>query len=269
MAIQTIQKGTLEYLTAEWITAPHAFTTRFGGVSEDYLFSLNLAMGRGDAPGNVEKNYAILGEALGFDPKNAVLTWQIHSDIVRRVTREDARGLDHRSYPQCDGLITNDPRTALVVFSADCTPILFHDPVTGAVGAAHAGWRGTAADIAGKTVQAMVREFGCKAEDIRAAIGPNIAQCCFQTDMDVPLAMKETFGKEVCSLVKYIRPAGEKSYVNLKEINALALRRAGVTKIEISKDCTVCQSHRFWSHRATKGHRGSQGAIIVCKEGNV
>ena len=264
MAIQSIQKGTLEYLTAEGISAPHAFTTRFGGVSEDYLFSLNLAMGRGDAPGNVEKNYAILGEALGFDPKNAVLTWQIHSDIVRRVTRADARGLDHRSYPQCDGLITDDPGTALVVFSADCTPILFHDPVTGAVGATHAGWRGTAADIAGKTVKAMVREFGCKAEDIRAAIGPNIGQCCFETDADVPLAMVETFGTEA---EEYFRQQNHKYYVNLKAINALALRRAGVTHIEISTDCTMCQSHRFWSHRATKGHRGSQGAIIVCKEG--
>jgi len=266
MAIQTIQKGILEYLVAEEISAPHAFTTRFGGVSEDYLFSMNLAMHRGDAPGNVERNYAIFGEELGFDLQNAVMTWQIHSDIVRRVTRADARGLDHRNYPQCDGLISNDPGTALVVFSADCTPILFHDPVTGAVGAAHAGWRGTAADIAGKTVQAMVREFGCNAADVRAAIGPNIAQCCFETDADVPQAMWKAFGAET---EKYIRQEKNKYYVNLKEINAMALRRTGVKHIEISTDCTVCQSHRFWSHRVTKGHRGSQGAIIVCKEGEL
>jgi copper oxidase (laccase) domain-containing protein len=65
---------------------------------------------------------------------------------------------------------------------------------------------------------------------------------------------------------EFIRPSGDKFYVNLKEINALVLRRAGVRHIDISDACTVCQSHRFWSHRVTQGLRGSQGAIIVCKE---
>ncbi len=266
MAIKTIQKGKLEYLMAEGICVPHAFTTRFGGVSREHLSSLNLAMHRGDDEENVAENYRILGEALGFDPKNAVHTRQTHSDIIRRVTRADCRGLDHRLYPECDGLITNDPGTVLVVFTADCTPILLWDPVTGAVGAVHAGWRGTGADIAGKAVRAMAREFGCRPENISAAIGPNIGQCCFQTDADVPLAMKQTFGKEAES---YIRQQNEKYYVNLKEINALALRRAGVTHIEISESCTMCENHRFWSHRVTGGQRGSQGAIIVCKEGIV
>ena len=261
--ITTIKQGTLEYLIAEGIAVPHCFTTRLGGVSTGYLDSLNIGMHRGDAPKNVEENIRILGNAIGFDPQNLVLTRQIHTDVVRTVTKADCRGLDHHHYPQCDSLITNDPGTALVVFTADCTPILLWDPVTGAVGAAHAGWRGTAADIAGKTVRAMVREFGCNPQNIHAAIGPNIAQCCFETDLDVPLAMIDTFGPEA---KKHIRSAGQKSYVNLKEINALALRRAGVAKIEISRACTMCQHDRFWSHRYTRGQRGSQGAIIVCQE---
>jgi YfiH family protein len=140
---------------------------------------------------------------------------------------------------------------------------LLHDPVTGAVGAVHAGWRGTAASIAAKAVEAMAREFGCRPENIRAAIGPNIGACCFQTDADVPDAMLEAFGEEAKA---FITPKAEKYYVNLKEINALVLRRAGVRHIDISTECTVCQCHRFWSHRVTKGDRGSQGAIIVCKE---
>ena len=269
MAIKTVTLDTLEYLAAEGIRVPHAFTTRLGGVSEGCFSSLNLALHRGDAPQNVEKNYRVLADALFFDLNALVLTRQIHTDIIRTVTCKDARGLDHREYPECDALITCEPGTALGIFTADCTPILLHDPVTGAVGAAHAGWRGTAADIAGKTVRAMTREFGCRPADIRAAIGPNIGQCCFQTDRDVPLAMIDAFGKEACSLTKYIRPAGDKSYVNLKEINALALRRAGVENIEISTACTMCEHDRFWSHRYTRGHRGSQGAIIVCKEGSV
>jgi YfiH family protein len=151
----------------------------------------------------------------------------------------------------------------LVIFTADCTPVLFHDPVTGTVGAAHAGWRGTAAQIARKTVDAMVAVYGCRRENIRAAIGPNIGQCCFETDSEVPEAMIEALGR---SALTHIQPKENKYYVNLKAINAQFLRNAGVKNIEISTACTMCQHDRFWSHRYTKGKRGSQGAIIICKE---
>ena len=263
MPIITQKIGTLEYLTAENITAAHCFTTRLGGVSTGHLSSLNIGMHRGDDPENVAKNHEILASALGYDVKKTVLSHQVHSDVVRTVTAANCLGLDHHTYPECDGLITNTPGVALVIFTADCTPILLHDPVTGAVGAAHAGWRGTAMDIAGKTVNAMVHAFGCNPKNIRAAIGPNIGFCCFETDGEVPSAMVETFGADV---TKYIRPQGNKYYVNLKEINRHALERAGVECIEISDVCTACQHQRFWSHRITHGERGSQGAVIVCKE---
>ena len=266
MAIITQKHGTLEYLTAESILVPHCFTTRYGGVSKDHLSSLNIGAHRGDSLENVEKNYHILADHLDFDVKNLVLTRQVHTDIVRAVTKADAQGFDHSAYPECDGLITNDPGTALVVFTADCTPILLFDPVTGAVGAVHAGWRGTALSIAGKAVQAMVETYGCDPKNIRAAIGPNIGYCCFQTDADVPQAMLASYGDAAKA---FIRPEGDKFYVNLKEINALSLKNAGVEHIEISESCTVCESHRFWSHRVTRGLRGSQGAIIVCKGGRV
>ena len=266
MSIHTIKKGTLEYLAAEGISAPHAFTTRLGGVSRDHLFGLNLAMHKGDLDTNVEENYRILTAALGVEAEKLVLTRQVHGDVIRVVTELDCRGVDHHAYPECDGLITNTWGVSLVVFTADCTPILLHDPVTGAVGAAHAGWRGTALDIAGKTVQAMVDTFGCRAADIRAAIGPNIGPCCFEADEDVPLALEESFGKAVG---EWIRPSGNKFYVNLKAINALALRRAGVASIEISQECTMCRPDRYWSHRYTRGLRGSQGALICCKGGSL
>ena len=264
MSIITQKQGALEYLTAEGISVPHCFTTRLGGVSRGYLSSLNLGYHRGDTGENVVKNFAILGSALGFGLEDLVLTRQTHSDIVRVATREEAgRSLDNHDWPECDALVTNDPGVALVVFTADCTPILLHDPVTGAVGAAHAGWRGTAMGIGAKTVEAMVQNYGCDPKNIRAAIGPNIGFCCFETDRDVPDAMVAALGGEVNP---FIRPSGNKFYVNLKEINALWLRRAGVEKIELSTACTVCQSDTFWSHRVTRGERGSQGAIIVCKE---
>ena len=99
MASTANKIGALEYLTAENISAPHCFTTRLGGVSAGYLSSLNLGMHRGDAPENVAKNYAILASALDFDTKNVVLTRQVHSSIVRVVTKADAMGLDHHEYP--------------------------------------------------------------------------------------------------------------------------------------------------------------------------
>lgn len=262
MAVLSVRKSPLEYLAAEGITVPHCFTTRLGGVSQGILSSLNIGIHRGDQWENVLKNYEILGDALGFDTKNLVLSHQTHTDIVLTVGKEEAgSGLFAPELPECDGLITNEPGVALAIFTADCTPILLHDPVTGAVGAVHAGWRGTAASIAGKAVAAMAREFGSQPQNLRAAIGPNIGVCCFETDRDVPEAMVAAFGEEVSP---FIFPKGEKYYVNLKEINALVLRRAGVRHIEISPECTVCQCHRFWSHRVTKGARGSQGAIIVC-----
>jgi len=261
--IITQKQGTLEYLTAEDITAPHCFTTKLGGVSTGVMAGLNIAIKDGETRENVRKNLEILGEAIGFAIDDLVLTRQTHSDIVRVVGKADCNGCFHRDYPECDALVTGEPGVALTVFTADCTPLLFHDPVTGAVGAAHAGWRGTAAQIGAKVVETMVRAFGCDPANIRAAIGPNVGYCHFETDADVPEAMLASYGEEAKN---FIRRAGEKYYVDLKELNALSIRRAGVQHIEISDACTMCQPHRFWSHRITGSNRGSQGAIIVCKE---
>lgn len=261
--MKIVTYGSIAYLKAENLSVPHGFTTRLGGVSKAPFDSLNLGMHRGDPAENVAQNHARLAQAVGYDVSRLVMSHQIHSDVVRRVTAADAQGFDHHLYPTCDGLITNEPEVALWVFTADCTPILLHDPVTGAVGAVHAGWRGTAAAIGTKAVEAMVEAYGCRREDIRAAIGPNIAQCCFETDPDVPEAMVKTYGK---AAEPFLRPSGEKYYVNLKEINALSLRQAGVRDIAISSLCTACEPGRFWSHRKMGSSRGSQGAIIVCKE---
>lgn len=261
----TQKKDALEYLTAEHIAAPHCFTTRLGGVSTGVLSSLNLGMSRGDDPENVRKNYAILGQALGFDPRKAVLSRQVHSDTVYEVTEKDwGAGLYTRHLPDCDALVTNTPGTALTVFTADCTPILFYDPASGAVGGAHAGWRGTALGIAARVVEKMQSLYGSRPEDLCCAIGPNIGPCHFETDGDVPKALLDAFGEEMNA---YIRPQEEKYYVDLKAVNAWVLRRSGVRTIDVSTECTMCSPDRFWSHRVTQGRRGSQGAIIVCKEG--
>ena len=262
--MQTVIKDDLQYLVAENISVPHGFTTRKGGVSEGYLSSMNIGTRRGDKIENVFKNYEILGNAIGFDPKKSVHTKQTHTDIVR-IADESlwGAGLYAPELTECDALITNTPGTALVVFTADCTPVLLHDPVTGAVGAVHAGWRGTAANITGKAVAAMCAHFGCKPENIQAAIGPNIAQCCFETDKDVPDVFFARYGTEIAP---FIADKGEKFFVDLKGINAYLLQKAGVRSMDISNECTACNPELYWSHRKVGAQRGSQGAIILCKE---
>ncbi len=265
--MKTITKGTLEYLTADSIAPAHCFTTRYGGVSGGYLSSLNLGIHRGDSRENVLKNYEILGKALGFAPKNLVFYHQAHTNTVRLVTKENAGdGLFRETEIDCDALVTNTPGIALAAFTADCTPILLWDTVTGAVGAVHAGWRGTVADIAGNTVRAMTEHFGSRPENIRAAIGPNIGACCFETDDDVPRAVLTALGPEG---ERYITKTGTKFHVDLKGVNAALLRRAGVASIEVSTACTACDPNRFWSHRQVGNDRGSLAAIIVREGGRV
>lgn len=264
MAFHNIKLGALEYSIADTLEGTaHCFTTRYGGVSEGYLSSLNLGMHRGDVYENVVKNYDILGSAVGFRPEQTVFPMQRHTDIIRVVTeRHCGEGLYRETAEICDGQVTDRPGVALVTFAADCTPILLHDPVKKVIGAVHAGWRGTAQGIAANAVEKMQTEFGCKPEDIQAAIGPCIGACCFETDWDVPQAILDALGPKAMSA---IRQKGEKYYVDNKFCNALWLQRSGIGGLDISPDCTRCQPQRYWSHRATNGLRGSLAGIIMLK----
>ena len=150
-----------------------------------------------------------------------------------------------------------------MVFTGDCVPILLYDPVSSAAGAVHAGWRGTVLDAVGAAVGKMVSEFSCSPENICAAIGPCISQCCFETDNDVADALSNMPGMTDSDLGSVISSSGKKYMIDLKQVNKLLLQRAGVTDISISDECTSCKSDKYWSHRKTKGRRGSQSAIIT------
>ena len=226
-----------------WFSAPrlnanggavHGFSSRLGGVSRGYLTSLNLGTSRGDQIEHVRENFRRYGEAVGFD--------------------------------SADGLVTNCPGVPLAIFSADCIPILLHDSVQRVVAACHAGWRGTAAGIVGKTVQVMTQTFGCQPKDIRMAIGPGISRCCFETHEDVPHAMWAVLGKQADPFID--RLSREKFLVDLKGINGLWGQLAGVpaNQIEISDLCTACRQDLFWSHRHVGEARGVMSAVIQLTE---
>lgn len=262
MSFHELKQGSLLLYTSDVISRPHGFTTRLGGVSSGYLSSMNLGINRGDELSNVKENYAILGRALGFDPQRVVCSVQVHRDDIRVADEKDWGKLFVKTDYEADGLITDTPGTALIVFSADCGTVLLEDPVTGAVGACHAGWRGTAMGIAEKTARELCRVFGAKPENIRAALGPCVCMDCFETDGDVPEAMRKALGADA---EKAIRQTGEKYHVDLKTINRTFLLRAGLLPehIEVSPLCTACDTDTFWSHRRMGNQRGSLGAVIV------
>ena len=251
-----------------WCGAPHGFSTRLGGVSPAPWDSLNLGAGRGDDPARVGENFRRFCRAVGTDADALVKNRQVHGTTIRSVTRADV--LSDPSLPgkfPADGLVTDQPGVCLTIFSGDCIPILLYDPIRRVIAAVHAGWRGTAAGAAAQGVLAMTERYGCRPEDILAAIGPGIAPCCFQTHADVPDGLRAGLGREAEDFISPISGT-DKFHVDLKGANARWLERTGLdpAHIALCPDCTACRLDRFWSHRIQGTRRGSMAAMIQLAE---
>lgn len=264
MSFQIHEDRGLTWLTSELLYRPglaHGFSTRPGGVSQAPWDSLNLGISRGDNLDHVRENYRRFCAVIGTDPLRTVLSRQDHHDNVLRVTADDAgKGLwRERDYLSVDALICNEPDIPITVFSADCGVILLFDPVQRAIGAVHAGWRGTAMALVKKTALEMSEAFGTKPQDLLCAIGPSIGQCCFETDDDVPAALRKVLGSEA---EQFMERRGSKWHIDLKSVNAYWLRSIGVEHIDICDHCTVCRPDLYWSHRLSGNARGVQAAMI-------
>ena len=245
----------------------HAFSTRQGGVSQPPFATLNLGQSVGDDPAAVEENRRRFFGAFGIDLERVVRVWQAHGDGVLRVGGE----LTGRAgFPRCvldegtkfDALITRLPGLALVVSTADCLPILIHDPVRRAVAAVHAGWRGTAKRIAARALAAMQEAYGTDPSDCQAAIGPGIRGCCFEVDTAVTDAMAAALP----SWEAHARPNRPGHWLlDLAEINLATLESGGVRtdRIEDVGLCTSCRKDLFFSHRAEKGRTGRMMNFIM------
>ena len=244
----------------------HGFSTRLGGISEGMWASLNLGVSRGDDPDHVRENYRRFLTAIGAQGPRMAMSNQVHENHVRVITKADVKEDPYEKVTyEADGLVTDLPGVTLVIFSADCLPILYYDPVRQVVAAAHAGWRGTAADIAGAVVRKMEEVYGCDPQNILAAIGPGIGPCCFETHEDVPNAMMAAFSTQVLKYL-HIQENGKYS-VDLKGINAMRLEKAGIPteNIGVCELCTSCHPDLFWSHRQVGTNRGSMAAAIGLK----
>jgi len=251
-----------KFNTAKGVTA--LFTTRMGGVSKGQYSSMNMSTTNGDDLNSVKKNYEIICNAVNINPKNLVLSKQTHTDNIRTVTEEDCgKGIfSERDYDDVDGLITTVKGIALVTQFADCTPLLFYDPVNKVIANVHSGWRGTVKQIGAKAVERMVNEFGCQKENIIAAIGPCIGKCCYEVDDPVYDEFKKI---PVLDINRILTKKNDGKYMlDLWEANRQILINAGIKpeKIDVTDLCTHCHSEYFHSHRATGGKRGNLAAII-------
>jgi hypothetical protein len=241
----------------------NAFTTRLGGVSKGEFESLNLAVSRGDDRESVRRNYEIICGALGISPASLAFSRQVHGDCVRAVTSADVKKDLFDTVPyEADGLMTDERGVSLIIHIADCEGILLYCRKPEAVAAVHAGWRGTVADIAGKAVAAMEREYGCDPSDIVAALAPCAGVCCYEVGPEVVEAVEAL---PIDTGAFTVPTENGHARIDIKGINAALLRRAGVREIYVSHDCTMCLPDKYWSHRITKGRRGAQACIIALK----
>jgi YfiH family protein len=255
----------------------HGFSTRGGGVSElNGKRVLNLGFTEWDARENVKENRRRLQSALGAQDFNLVSLLQFHSDAIltfQSAPTEPSRG---------DASVTKRPGLLLAVQTADCVPILLADPKNRAVAAVHAGWRGTLARIVEKAIGRMHMQFGSKASDLLAAIGPSIGGCCYEVGTEVAAAFSAQFadaaeffdelrtGDEPNPLQWLNRmppghqPPAKKVLLDLRKANRAQLEASGVPagNIFVSDLCTGCRRDILFSYRKEGAESGRMMGVI-------
>ncbi|MBQ3640463.1 peptidoglycan editing factor PgeF, partial [bacterium] len=165
-------------------------------------------------------------------------------------------------YDNTDALISNIEGSLFILNFADCVPIILYSKKDNTGAIVHAGWKGTAAEIAAKTVEKM-KQMGIKAENITSLIGPSIGKCCFCVDEDV-------FNKLIINKdnVSFYEKRDNKYYIDLKLLNKTQLINSGIKDIDVCDYCTSCMSDIFFSYRKEKGITARHSAVIKIKEGN-
>lgn len=270
------QKDNYKFVTKEDVTylvfskwaedtrLAHGFTTKFGGVSSGELTSLNLGFNRGDDKENVVENYKRVARALKVPFDSLVLSKQVHELCIEKVGAEEKGNgiITPNKWESMDGFYTNEKGVTLVTHYADCVPLFFYAPEYGMIGMAHAGWRGTVGEIGKKMIELWTEKENIPVEAIQVAIGPSIGKCCFEVGEDVASVFKEKFGTNAAFIKK--DDVGEKYHIDLWECNKQSLRAVGLKpkQILVSGLCTCCLHDLFFSHRYTKGHRGTLGAFM-------
>ncbi|MET0624914.1 MAG: peptidoglycan editing factor PgeF [Pyrinomonadaceae bacterium] len=235
----------------------NAFSTRGGGVSPFPEGSLNLAGFDQDSAENIRENRRRFVSTLGGEWKLAAC-WQVHgTDVLVVRDAEDPRSESER----CDALATNLRGLLLGVKTADCVPVVLGDARTGACAAAHAGWRGTLAEVVVRALATMREEFGTDARDVRAAVGPAALGCCYEVGGEVVEAFHEKF-KDAGTLFTPTREGH--ALIDLHEANRRQLVAAGVPRerVHLLPLCTMCRTDLFFSYRNDRKTHGRTGRLL-------
>jgi purine-nucleoside/S-methyl-5'-thioadenosine phosphorylase / adenosine deaminase len=255
----------------------HGFSTREGGVSAVYgRDSLNLGWTKEDDPALVAENrrrfYAASQGEAGENAGYRVVTLkQVHSAAIQPIREGSGvfegrlQTADGKAVLEGDGAVTDLPGVMLGVQTADCVPVLVADVNRRVVGAFHAGWRGTAARIVERGIEAMARGYGSRPEELIAAVGPSIGACCYAVGEEVRSGFEGQFGY-AGELFKTVEDG--QMHLDLWEANRRQLLDAGVPQeaITVIGECTACAvsagERKYFSHRAEHGSTGRMMSVI-------
>lgn len=231
----------LEIITSPALACRHGFFTRKGGASSGIFAGLNCGTGSTDQTEIVAINRARAAEAMGLGLDALVTVHQVHSARAIPVTGP----LTIR--PEADAMVTATPGILLGVLTADCQPVLFHDPKAQVIGAAHAGWRGALDGILEATLDAMER-LGAKRSQITAVIGPTISQAAYEVG---PEFFDRLRAQDEDTLRFFANGKGDRLMFDLPGYGLHCLRTTGVGHAEWTGHCTYRDPDRFYSYRRT------------------
>jgi len=235
----------------------HAFCTRCGGISEGLCENLNISSRERDDPAAVAENWRRLSQAFSLPREHVVTVSQVHGTRITHYGNDPVG----KEEPEADGIITALPGRACAVKTADCLPILLYDSCKKAVGAVHAGWRGTAAGIASRAVTCFKEIIGSSPSDVMAVLGPSIGPCCYEIDEAVATQINQ---REANLPALHDRGKGKWTFdltlANERQLLNAGIRREALCSVRL---CTSCRKDLFFSHRRDGEKTGRHLNFIV------
>jgi len=262
--MKLVRQGKFSFLQPQNLPANivAGFTTRNGGVSRPPYNSLNLSFTTKDNVAQVEGNRSTFCRCFDLAPHQLLTVQQVHGKDLLLID-EPNPDLSHFLKLEVDAIVTNQPDIMIGILTADCLPLLLWEDEK-AIAAVHAGWRGAANGLVGKTVKAMCSNFGCTPENIKAALGPAIGAHKYEVDRPVREAFRNGTGfwNEISKETSLGHWQLDLTLSCRLQLEQLGLATANISQ---STECTCCHPELFFSYRRDNGNTGRQLAFAMLK----